>query len=291
MCVAFGLQGGGTGKTTISFNVAVKIAREGKRVFFVSMDMGRQSAVYLWDKRIADHIYRGEIATMRDYFRGKAGPLEIAYESTIRNLFFVPAGHGRVEAKELRRHASMFSKLISEYKKHGKVIVDCPGSGGLSSALDYLMVFSSCDSFVPVVEPNEASIANAIRLANMAHLSDIPVNLVVLNKVRNEDQSLIERARRILTAEGDVLLVKYSDRFVEAYERGTPLMDLYPEGDEARSIARIAEAIERNVFPMGRSGPERIRTALSIIEGQEVAEIDLSILRHIKSLFRRKQFP
>jgi cellulose biosynthesis protein BcsQ len=33
MCVAFGLQGGGTGKTTISFNVAVKMAREGRRVF------------------------------------------------------------------------------------------------------------------------------------------------------------------------------------------------------------------------------------------------------------------
>lgn len=289
MCVAFGLQGGGTGKTTISFNVAVKMAREGRRVFFIGMDMGRQSAVYLWDKRVADHIYRGEIATIREYFRGRARPLEIAYESSIiKNLFFVPAGHGKIEIKELRRSADMFSRLVSGYKKYGRVIVDCPGSGGLSSALDYLMVFSSCDSFVPVVEPNEASIANAIRLANMAHLSSIPVNLVVLNKVRGNNQDLIERARRILTAEGDVILVKYSDRFVEAYERGAPLVDLYPESEEAESIARTAEIVERNAVPIGRAGPERIRTALSIIEGQEVAEIDLSILRHIKNLFRRK---
>jgi MinD-like ATPase involved in chromosome partitioning or flagellar assembly len=289
MCVAFGLQGGGTGKTTISFNVAVKMAREGRRVFFIGMDMGRQSAVYLWDKRVADHIYRGEIATIREYFRGRARPLEIAYESSIiKNLFFVPAGHGKIEIKELRRSADMFSRLVSGYKKYGRVIVDCPGSGGLSSALDYLMVFSSCDSFVPVVEPNEASIANAIRLANMAHLSSIPVNLVVLNKVRGNNQDLIERARRILTAEGDVILVKYSDRFVEAYERGAPLVDLYPESEEAESIARTAEIVERNAVPIGKVGSERIRTALSIIEGQEVAEIDLSILRHIKNLFRRK---
>jgi MinD-like ATPase involved in chromosome partitioning or flagellar assembly len=289
MCVAFGLQGGGTGKTTISFNVAVKMAREGRRVFFIGMDMGRQSAVYLWDKRVADHIYKGEIATIREYFKGKARPLEIAYESNmVKNLFFVPAGHGKIEMKELRRSADMFSKLVSEYKKYGRVIVDCPGSGGLSSVLDYLMIFSSCDSFVPVVEPNEASIANAIRLANMAHLSSIPVNLVVLNKVKDGNQDMMERARKILTAEGDVILVKYSDRFVEAYERGALLVDLYPESDEAKSIARIAEIIERRSVSMGKVGSERIRTALSIIEGQEVAEIDLSILRHVKNLFRRK---
>ena len=289
MCVAFGLQGGGTGKTTISFNVAVKMAREGRRVFFIGMDMGRQSAVYLWDKRVADHIYKGEIATISEYFKGKARPLEIAYESNmVKNLFFVPAGHGKIEMKELRRSADMFSKLVSEYKKYGRVIVDCPGSGGLSSVLDYLMIFSSCDSFVPVVEPNEASIANAMRLANMAHLSSIPVNLVVLNKVKDGNQDMMERARKILTAEGDVILVKYSDRFVEAYERGAPLVDLYPESDEAKSIARIAEIIERRAVPMGKVGSERIRTALSIIEGQEVAEIDLSILRHVKNLFRRK---
>jgi MinD-like ATPase involved in chromosome partitioning or flagellar assembly len=289
MCVAFGLQGGGTGKTTISFNVAVKMAREGRRVFFIGMDMGRQSAVYLWDKRVADHIYKGEIATIREYFKGKARPLEIAYESNmVKNLFFVPAGHGKIEMKELRRSADMFSKLVSEYKKYGRVIVDCPGSGGLSSVLDYLMIFSSCDSFVPVVEPNEASIANAIRLANMAHLSSIPVNLVVLNKVKDGNQDMMERARKILTAEGDVILVKYSDRFVEAYERGASLVDLYPESDEAKSIAKIAEIIERRAVPMGKVGSERIRTALSIIEGQEVAEIDLSILRYVKNLFRRR---
>jgi hypothetical protein len=82
--------------------------------------------------------------------------------------------------------------------------------------------------------------------------------------------------------------VKYSDRFVEAYERGAPLVDLYPESDEAKSIARIAEIIERRSVSMGKVGSERIRTALSIIEGQEVAEIDLSILRYVKNLFRRK---
>jgi MinD-like ATPase involved in chromosome partitioning or flagellar assembly len=288
LCIAFGLQGGGTGKTTISFNVAVKMAREGRRVFFIGMDMGRQSAVYLWDKRVADHIYKGEIATIREYFRGKARPLEIAYESSIKNLFFVPAGHGKVEVKELKKSTALFSKLISEYKRYGRVIIDCPGSGGLSSALDYLMVFSSCDSFVPVVEPNEASIANAIRLANMAYLSNVPVNLVVLNKVREENYNLMERAKKILTIEGNVIPVKYSDKFVDAYEKGAPLVDLYPESEEAKSIAKIAEVIERNARSVIKAGPERIKTALSIIEGQEVAEIDLSIFRHIKDLFRRK---
>ncbi len=295
LSIAFGLQGGGTGKTTVSFNVALAMAERGIRVFFISMDMGRQSAVHLWNRRCLPLILRGEMKSVKDYMDGDVSdPLSIAYESNflgVEDFFFVPGGVRKEKegdpAKKLKKCTERFSELVRGLRKYGLVVIDSPGSGGLSSLLDYLMIMSSSDYFVPVVEPNESSMENCERLVNLAALTDTDVRALVINKfVDHYDE--VERAEEMLSSGGRVFTVRRSDLFMECYRRGIPLLLEHPDSDEASDIRRIADYLCRLRPTSADLGVGRLRTALDVIRGEDVGSNDRIVLRTGRgNLFKR----
>ncbi len=302
LSIAFGLQGGGTGKTTVSFNVALALAEKGIRVFFISMDMGRQSAVHLWNKKYLPLILRGEMKSVKDYMEGDVDdPLSIAYESRflgVEDFFFVPGGvrneKGEAPAEKLRKCTERFSNLVKKLRRYGLVVIDSPGSGGLSSLLDYLMILSSSDHFVPVVEPNESSMENCERLVNLTALTDTDVRALVINKfVDHYDE--VERAEVMLSRGGRIFTVRRSDLFAECYRRGVPLLLEHPESDEASDIMKIANYLHRLGPTASDIGVERLKTALEVIRGSDVESNERivlvtegrGLLERIRSLLRK----
>jgi septum site-determining protein MinD len=83
---------GGTGKSTISANLAVSLAQQGKRVGVLDLDLAGPGLHVLFEMR-PDEIKN----TLNDYFLGKCGASEIAIDLTDKmglskgSLIFVPA--------------------------------------------------------------------------------------------------------------------------------------------------------------------------------------------------------
>lgn len=229
---------GGVGKTNITLNTAISMAKMGKRVMVLDADLGLANVDVMLGLRVEknlSHVLSGE-CTLDEVL--VAGP---------HGVLIAPATSGTQSMTELTptEHAGLiraFSELRSDIDV---LIVDT--AAGIS---DMVLSFSRASQDIIMVvcdEPTSLTDAYAlIKLLNREH--GVFRFKIVANMVRNmrEGQELFAKLSKVTTRFLDVALelvatVPYDENIRKSVRKQRAIVDAYPSSPAAVAIKGLAE--------------------------------------------------
>ena len=228
---------GGVGKTNITLNTAISMAKQGKRVMVLDADLGLANVDVMLGLRVEknlSHVLSGECTLDEVLVTGPHG-IKIA-----------PATSGTQSMTELSptEHAGLiraFSELRSQIDV---LIVDT--AAGIS---DMVLSFSKASQDIMVVvcdEPTSLTDAYAlIKILNREH--GVFRFKIVANMVRDirEGQELFSKLSKVTGRFLDVALelvatVPFDENIRRAVRKQTAIVDAYPGSPAAMAITQLA---------------------------------------------------
>jgi flagellar biosynthesis protein FlhG len=182
LCVA-GAKGG-VGKTTLSSNLALLLARAGYRTLLVDFDLGTGNVgvhLRLQARRDLDDVFEGRCSARAavvpgpgriDVLLGRSGPTRLT-----------TATADEVDAllQDLREVSADFD-----------VVVFDTGSGLHASTLG---VAARCDLTLGVTTPDVASLTDAYALCKVLHARGLALPHLVVNRARTRDEAMSTAAK------------------------------------------------------------------------------------------------
>ncbi len=117
----------GDGKTFISLNLAILLARGGKKTLLVSLDLRRPQLHHVLDKT--------NKTGLSTYLSGTHAYDEVVKKTHIDNLFFVPAGPVPPNPAELIQNKSLEKFFSQARKKFDHILIDTPPVGIVAEAM------------------------------------------------------------------------------------------------------------------------------------------------------------
>jgi flagellar biosynthesis protein FlhG len=225
---------GGVGKTTVSANLAVSIAAQGRDVMLVDADLG--------------HVVNGECA------------LEDAIVTGPHGLQIVPAASGikRMATLTPAEHAGIIRAFSDLYHQVEVLVVDT--AAGLH---DSVMTFSQAAHHVLVVVCDEpASITDAYALIKvLSREHGVQRFQILANQTRRsgEGPDLFQKIARVCDRFLNVTLefagsVPYDDYLRRAVQRQTPVVDAYPASISSIALKNLASKADKWSVPQGARG-------------------------------------
>jgi|Deesub1362A_J573_1020465.scaffolds.fasta_scaffold01942_4 septum site-determining protein MinD len=216
---------GGTGKTTVTANLAVAMAQFGRDVLVVDADI--EMANLCFHLRVD-----GSTPTLHDVLAGRA---ELA--EAVREAHGVKVLPGAISLKALK-HADpeRLEEVLSALEKHEIVLIDAPA--GLGRAL--LAALSVVDAALLVVNPEVSSLGDALKTKVVAGKLKVKTLGAVLNRWHGTPEEI--PARDVETVlEMPVLATIPEDKKVrEASSYGTPLVLHSPQSPAAQALKELA---------------------------------------------------
>lgn len=116
----------GEGKTTVSLNLGLAMARRGRRVLIIDCDLRNPS--------VAKGLNITGKRTLRDYLRGKATLKEVLCQTDTENLVVIPGGTGSVKDTQLLTRERGVLLLQAVRNLFDFVILDTPPCSLLADA-------------------------------------------------------------------------------------------------------------------------------------------------------------
>ncbi|MFC3095033.1 MinD/ParA family protein [Alteromonas sediminis] len=242
---------GGVGKTNITLNTAIAMAKQGKRVMVLDADLGLANVDVMLGLRVErnlSHVLSGECTLDEVLVTGPHG-IKIA-----------PATSGTQAMTELTptEHAGLiraFSELRSEIDV---LIVDT--AAGIS---DMVLSFSKASQDIMVVvcdEPTSLTDAYAlIKLLNREH--GVFRFKVVANMVRDlrEGRELFSKLSKVTGRFLDVALelvatIPFDENIRKSVRKQTAIVDAYPASPAAVAITQLATQALRWPIPSQPGG-------------------------------------
>lgn len=227
---------GGVGKTNITLNTAVAMAKQGQRVLVLDADLGLANVDVMLGLRVdknLSHVLSGECTLDEVLVTGPHG-IKIA-----------PATSGTQSMTELTptQHAGLI-RAFSELKAPIDVLI-VDTAAGIS---DMVLSFSRAAQDILVVvcdEPTSLTDAYAlIKILNREH--GVFKFKVVANMVRNvrEGQELFNKLSKVTGRFLDVALelvatVPFDENIRKAVRKQTPIVDAFPASPAAVAITEL----------------------------------------------------
>lgn len=242
---------GGVGKTSVSINLAVAMAEQGKRVMLLDADLGLANvdvALGLHPEYNLSHVVRGERSLDEVVLHGPAG------------VRVVPAASGVQQMAELSpaEHAGLiraFSDLSSDLEV---LVVDT--AAGIS---DTVVSFSRAAQEVVVVVCDEpASITDAyalIKLLNREHGVNRFRVLANMARSTQEGKDLYKKLYRVTERYLDVMLsfmgsIPYDESLRKAVKGQKSVVSAYPRSSVSRAFKNLAKKADNWPIPAGANG-------------------------------------
>jgi flagellar biosynthesis protein FlhG len=238
---------GGVGKTQISANIALLLARRGQRVLLVDADLGLASL----DLALGVHPQTDLLAVVR----GQCELRDILVEAA-HGVQLVPACPGRYEMANLQSvERERLHTALRELAAHFDTLIIDTGAGIGANSVGFAALASE---IVLVTTPDPTSLRDAYAMAKVLHRrAGVDAIQVITNQVSSEASGLevYERlqgiARRFLTVELDYLGCVPKDEAVpRAIANGEPYVIGAPRSKAARALeAVVNKLILRNTTP------------------------------------------
>ncbi|GGO67472.1 MinD/ParA family protein [Bowmanella pacifica] len=242
---------GGVGKTNITLNTAISMAKQGKRVLVLDADLGLANVDVMLGLRVEknlSHVLSGECLLEEVLVEGPYG-VKIA-----------PATSGSQSMTELTptEHAGLIRAFSELRSKIDVLIVDT--AAGIS---DMVLSFSRAAQDIMVVvcdEPTSLTDAYAlIKILNRDH--GVFRFKIVANMVRNvrEGQELFAKLSKVTNRFLDVALelvatIPFDENIRKAVRRQKSIVEAYPSSPAAVAISNLASQALRWPIPTQPGG-------------------------------------
>ena len=166
---------GGTGKTMFAVNFGALLARCGKRVALIDMDLGmRNMDLYLgMENRVVFNI----VDAMSGVCRLSKALIKV---NGFDSLYFMAASPRKDDRRITARRMKALCDILQKYFDY--VIIDC--GAGISQPLEASMEAAQCA--VIVTEPEVASLRDADTLVNFLFDHGLRNSYLVVNKIDKE---------------------------------------------------------------------------------------------------------
>src|SRR5580700_7857966 len=242
---------GGVGKTTVSANLAVSIAAQGRDVMLVDADLGLANVdvvLGLHTRFHLGHVIQGQCA------------LEDAIVTGPHGLQIVPAASGikRMATLSPAEHAGIIRAFSDLYHQVEVLIVDT--AAGLHESV---MTFSQAAHHVLVVVCDEpASITDAYALIKvLSREHGVQRFQFLANQTRRsgEGSDLFQKIARVCDRFLNVALefagsVPFDDYLRRAVQRQTAVVDAYPASISSIALKNLASKADKWSVPQGARG-------------------------------------
>ncbi len=249
MAVASGK--GGVGKTTVSANLAIMLARQGRQVMLLDADLGLANVdvmLGLNARQNLSHVIAGEAALEEIIIEGPAGIRVVPSASGKHNML-------NLAATEQAGLIHAFGELTQDVDV---LLVD--NAAGLS---DSVVTFARASHEVIVVVCDEpASLTDAyalIKVLHRYHGVDRFHILANMTATAHEGRQLFEKLSRVTQRFLDVTLgfmgaVPHDEYLRKAIQRQQAVVDAFPRSRSALAFRKLADKTERFPLPNLASG-------------------------------------
>lgn len=243
---------GGVGKTSISSNLAISLAKLDKSVMLFDADLGLANvdiALGIKPKFNIDHVMRGEKTLEEIIVEGPAG------------VHIVPAASGvaRMAALSESEQAGLIRSFSDLPYPVDHLIVDI--SAGIDS--NVLTFIGACQEVIVVVCDEPSSITDAYALIKVLNRERGTKHVKILANMVNDEahgrvlcQKITQVVDRFLDVQVSYLgAVPYDDYMKKSVKRQKAVTLAYPSSESAKAIKAVAEKIDsRGSAPLGTGG-------------------------------------
>lgn len=250
--IAVGAGKGGTGKTTFSINLGVALAEMGRDTILMDADasMSNMSTYLGMDPG-------GLKATLHEVLAGEAEPDKAIYRIFNDHLRVVPSGLS-IEGF-LKMDRSLLKEVIDYFSRDADyIVIDTPAGYNKELALS----LAASDHLILVLNPDEGSMTDGLKVQEMARILDVNILGIVLNRY-------------------DMKNPYFSRSQVEAHF-GSPVIAMLPDEPEVRRKDRVPSVL---AAPSSRMSAEVYHVAQKISGQKPPAESTSFVSRLMLALF------
>lgn len=260
---------GGTGKTTVSLNLAVLLAKQGSRVILIDADLGTAN--------IAVSLGLESRFDLWDLIEGKCNTGDVLITGP-HGLRILPGGSGLAELANLTDW--QFGRLLStftELEAEADVLLLDTGAGISQNVSNFLLL---ADEVLLVVNSDPPAMLDAYALLKiLAQQSVRPTLRLLVNRTRQPEEArqvatrLQETARRFMGTEMAFIGSIPEDGHVyQAIRARQAVTEAFPGAPSSQSLAQVAASLGK--------ATDQERASLA---GED------SLLVRLKRWFRRSQ--
>ncbi len=242
---------GGVGKSTLTTNLAVRLAEMGRRVVVLDADLGTANVDVMCGMSPAmnvSHVVSGR-ASMREVMVTGPGGFRL-----------VPGASGlsEIAGMDTARRARLLEEMRPIEAEADVVLMDC-GAGVGPNVLGFAL---AADSVLVVATPEPTAITDAYALIKSLRRRSSAVDIrLIVNEARNEAEAravyerLADVCRRFLGMSlpfaGSVLL---DPQVGAAVRQRKPVVQVSPKSAAAQGVTRLAHRLDRHAAEPRRGG-------------------------------------
>lgn len=220
---------GGVGKTTISVNLALAVARTGQDVVVVDADLGMSNLNDLVD-------FTPTRGTLHDVLASNGSLEDITYAVT-EQFSVIPGGNDLDTYAEIETEA--ITDVVAALREEFDYVFLDVGAGVSREAV---LPVAIADAVILVGTADLASVTNVSQTADLVRRAGGRIEGVIVNRKRDDDY--VDEDAIVANLGPHLLGTIPEDPAVrEALNAGIPLVARHPDSDAAREIKAIAGRI------------------------------------------------